>query len=72
MNSYANGWQALATPAEQKHTGLEDTLTLLETLTPELDGVYLIAPGNRWRCHLPLLDRLRAHDSAGCAMLHAV
>jgi len=40
-----------------------------------MNRVYLITPGNRWLCLLPLLDRLRAlraHDSAGCAILHAV
>ena len=51
---------ALATPAEQERAGLEHALTLLETLAPELDGVYLITPGNRWRCLLPLLDHVRA------------
>jgi hypothetical protein len=33
---------------------------LIESLAGELDGIYLITPGARWPCLMPLLARVKA------------
>lgn len=53
--------EALPQVADQERAALEHTANLLDVLAEELDGVYLIAPGTRWRVLLPLLDRIQTH-----------
>ena len=31
---------------------------LIDTLAAELDGIYLITPGSRWQCLVPLIERV--------------
>ena len=47
-------------PADQERVALEHTQGLIDKLTSELDGIYLITPGIRWRCLLPMLAQLQA------------
>ena len=32
---------------------------LIAALAPELDGIYLITPGSRWKCLLPLMEQVK-------------
>jgi len=50
---------SLPDPADQQRAALDHVASLLDTLAGELDGVYLITPGNRWQALLPLLEQLR-------------
>jgi homocysteine S-methyltransferase len=47
-------------PADQERAALEQTGALMESLAGELDGIYLITPGARWPCLMPLLARVKA------------
>ena len=46
-------------PADQERAALEHTMGLIASLANELDGIYLITPGSKWRCLLPLLEGVR-------------
>ena len=46
-------------PADQQRAAIEHTMGLIDSLANELDGVYLITPGNRWQCLIPLLEQAR-------------
>ena len=56
---------SFADEADQQRAALEHTAGLLDALAGEMDGVYLMAPGGRWKCLLPLLERVRALRGAG-------
>jgi homocysteine S-methyltransferase len=50
---------SFADPADQQRAALEHTTQLIASLAGELDGLYLITPGNRWQALLPLLEQVR-------------
>lgn len=49
---------SLPQPADQEQAGLDHLADLLEGLRQDLDGLYLIAPGNRWRHLLGALGQI--------------
>jgi methionine synthase / methylenetetrahydrofolate reductase(NADPH) len=51
---------AFTAKEDQERAGLDLTLTLLDALLPELDGVYLISPPTRPRALVSLIEHLRA------------
>ena len=62
MKIFGNG--LITDPADQERAALEHTMELIDSLAAELDGIYLITPGSRWRCLLPLIgqvNRLRGN-----------
>jgi len=46
-------------PIDQERVALEHVTNLLDALFSELDGIYLITPGSKWRCLLPLIEHVR-------------
>ena len=53
-------------PAEQQRIALDHTLDLINTLANEMDGIYLITPGNRWQCLTPILQQIQHLRLAAC------
>ena len=54
-----NRLAAFENPADQERVALDHTLGLLDALAREMDGIYLITPGNRWQCLLPLMEQVK-------------
>jgi len=49
---------ALENPADQEKLAIEHTTNLIASLADELQGVYLITPGNRWSSLIPLIAHI--------------
>ncbi len=46
-------------PEDQERAAIDWTANLITSLAVDLEGVYLITPGARWRALLPLLDAVQ-------------
>jgi homocysteine S-methyltransferase len=44
-------------PADQERFAIEETYRLIETLRPELHGIYLITPGTKWQVTAEIIRR---------------
>ena len=50
---------SLASLEDQERFGVAQARELIVSLVPELQGIYLISPANRWKLLLPLVEALR-------------